>query len=426
MSDGGSDRTVLVLDGQLRSALAVVRSLGRHGVRVVCGEASRVSTACYSKYVDERVVYPDPEREPAAFVGYVVAYLARHDVDVVLPVGHETTRLVSEHRDRISDHAAVAVPDFERFERALDKGATIEAARAADVPHPETIRPDGPEAAAELAADLRFPVVIKPRRGSGSRGLEFVHDEASFAHAYESVHRDYPEPLVQERVPREGAGMGAGILRNRDGETTARFAYKRLREYPPSGGPSTLRESVDRPDVVDAAERLLDELDWTGLAMVEFKEDPRDRTPKLMEVNPRFWGSLHLPLHAGVDFPWLVYKYALDEPADPQLTYDAGVRCRYLLPGDLLHLASVRNRRALGEFFPLRDENLHYDILSRDDPRPTMGRLLAMGRFSLSPRMWRKVILRGGTDAEPTDAGPTDPDPGDSAGAGRGSDAPLQ
>lgn len=67
---------------------------------------------------------------------------------------------------------------------------------------------------------------------------------------------------------------------------------------------------------------------------------------------------------------------------------------RYILPGDMLRLAAVRNEEALREFFPLFDDEVHYEIPHWDDAGPAAGRLLAMARFAASPRVWRKAILR--------------------------------
>ena len=58
--------------------------------------------------------------------------------------------------------------------------------------------------------------------------------------------------------------------------------------------------------------------------MVEFKVDPRDGIPKLMEVNPRFWGSLQLAIVSGVDFPYLILKMARRESFEPILHYACG------------------------------------------------------------------------------------------------------
>jgi predicted ATP-grasp superfamily ATP-dependent carboligase len=385
---------VIVTDGKLRSALAVVRSLGRHGLDVTCGAETRFATSCYSKYVDETFVYPSPERDPEGFRESLLARLSSGDVDALLPVGHHSTECVSRYRGELLEYTAVPVPARERFERAWDKGRTFEAARRASVPRPRTIVSNSEPEAEEVSDVIGFPAVIKSRSASGSRGIRYVDDEREFTDAYRAVATRDSCPLVQERIPPDGRGLGAGFLVDGDGEVRAQFAYRRLREYPPSGGPSTLRESIDGTDVLESGRRLLEELDWRGVAMVEFKRDPRDGEAKLMEVNPRFWGSLHLPLYAGVDFPWQVYRHAVGRPTDACLEYQIGVRCRYLLPGDILHLLATFSVDSVREFFPLLDDDLHYDILSSDDPRATFGRLLSMLRLSLEPEVWRKVVFR--------------------------------
>jgi predicted ATP-grasp superfamily ATP-dependent carboligase len=111
--------------------------------------------------------------------------------------------------------------------------------------------------------------------------------------------------------------------------------------------------------------------------MVEFKIDPRDGLPKLMEINPRFWGSLALAIHAGVNFPYLLYRMSRGETIAPVEHYKEGIMCRWLLFGDLLHFFSNRHRHRLNPgFFHFRGQDLHYDILSLHDPMPMLGRLL--------------------------------------------------
>ena len=119
--------------------------------------------------------------------------------------------------------------------------------------------------------------------------------------------------LLQERI--EGPGVGVFVCCDR-GEPVALFAHRRLREKPPSGGVSVLCESAaarsDRR--ATSATRLLQALDWRGVAMVEFKRDLRDGSLRLMEINGRFWGSLQLAIDAGVEFPGRRWSIAKDEP----------------------------------------------------------------------------------------------------------------
>ena len=140
-----------------------------------------------------------------------------------------------------------------------------------------------------------------------------------------------------------------------------------------------MRESIKRPDLVRLGIKLLKLMKWYGVAMVEFKEDPRDGIAKLMEVNPRFWGSLQLAVFSGVDFPYLIYRMAKGESFEPVLTYGVGRRCRWLLPGDLFHFLWNPNRFHLSPpFFDFFHENTCYDIISREDPWPVLGRVLTL------------------------------------------------
>ncbi len=146
-----------------------------------------------------------------------------------------------------------------------------------------------------------------------------------------------------------------------------------------TGGASTLRESVRRDDVRDMGLSLLKALNWFGVAMVEFKLDPRDGIPKLMEVNPRFWGSLSLAIEAGVNFPYLLYLMSRGEKFKPVEHYEIGKRCRWLLPGDILHFIHNPKRGSLiPPFFRFWDGNTAYDILSLKDPLPALGRVLTL------------------------------------------------
>ncbi|WP_416838800.1 ATP-grasp domain-containing protein [Haloferax sp. DFSO52] len=375
--------TVLVTDGQTRSALAIARSLGRHGVRVVCGESTRLATTFASKHVDERFVYPDPRVSPDAFISTLLRYLQTHDIDVLLPVDHESTYLINKHRGLLAEHTLVPVAGADKFDRLVQKDLVMQQAARLGIPHPRTVYPKSADEAVELAAVLTFPVVVKPRTSAGAKGVQYVDDPSSLRQAYHTASQWGPNPIVQEQIPQEGRGMGAAFLRW-DGEIIARFEYQRLREFPPSGGASTLRESIHDDRLFEAGKALLEDVDWQGVAMVEFKNDPRTDTPQLLEVNPRFWGSLHLPYRSGVEFPWLLVQCALGDAPDPVLTYPAGDRCRYLLPGDLINLFSRRDMDALREFFPLVEPGVSFDILDRSDPLPAVAQLLVMAREAVT------------------------------------------
>jgi len=190
------------------------------------------------------------------------------------------------------------------------------------------------------------------------------------------VHTQYPMPILQENIPPGGEALGVAVLMDFASKPRASFVYRRLREYPITGGPSTLRESIRHPELQQSAERLLSCLGWVGVAMVEFKEDPRDGQPKRLEINPRFWGSLHHAILCGVDFPYLLYCLAMDGAVTDVVEYQVGVRSRSLLHGDLLHFLANPERFHLKP--AVYDFSVSDDVLSTDDPWPTLGRVFSL------------------------------------------------
>jgi predicted ATP-grasp superfamily ATP-dependent carboligase len=185
-------------------------------------------------------------------------------------------------------------------------------------------------------------------------------------------------PLIQEYI--HGDGYGVEVLCNH-GEPRAIFMHRRLREYPITGGASTLRESIYNEKMKSIALDLMKGLGWHGVAMIEFKLDKRDGEPKLMEINGRFWGSLPLSIVSGVDFPYLLHKMVTEGDVEPVFEYETGVKCRWLVPGDILwFVASLKDRKdkmeVMREFFKFN--GMEYDILSKEDFAPTIGALRVM------------------------------------------------
>ena len=125
-----------------------------------------------------------------------------------------------------------------------------------------------------------------------------------------------------------------------DGRVLASLAHRRVREYPVSGGPSTICVSVVDERLSGYAAAVIHELGWTGVAMVEFKKDD---DYLLMEVNPRFWGSMPLATRAGVNFPHLLCRLAMGEKIGDVPAYPAGVKLRFLPLDAAAALSALRD-----------------------------------------------------------------------------------
>lgn len=366
---------ILILDGMWNKSLAAVRSFGKKGFYVTAGERTRLAAAIFSKYCSRRWIYSSPVISPVNFLNDLEAELKAGKYDVVFPMEFTTQVLLTDtaNRQRIERYTRLPFANVNIARNAHDKAFIMQYARERGIDIPMTYVVNDIEQLAAIAKEIAYPALIKPRNSSGSRGIVYVKEKEELLTLYLKVHKDYPFPIIQEYIPAGGEVYGAGLLLNFKSEIRASFVYKRLRSHPVSGGPSTLRESVKREDVREIAESLMTSLGWTGIAHVEFKIDPRDGKPKLLEVNPRFWGSLQLAIESGIDFPFLLYKMAMEGDIEPVVDYNVGVKCRWLIPGDLLHFIKNPARfRLKPSFF---DFKIKDDIISLEDPMPIIGRI---------------------------------------------------
>ncbi len=334
-------KRVLVLDSNQRSALAVTRSLGKRGIQVFTAEETPTALASASKFSIRHFTYPSPRLNSKQFIETLINLVKQHHVDILLPMTELTTTLLLLHQDSFPD-ATIPFPDMNTVESLANKCLLMQMAESLDIPVPHTWYADDPDNLPCNLEDLPYPVVLKPgkswlfHQGQWSRAaVQFADNATDAKNILDSNWAFKAHPfMIQECVDGHGAGVFA-IYDN--GKPLALFAHRRLREKPPSGGVSVLSESIQvEPEPGSHAQTLLENVNWHGVAMVEFKVAPNG-TPYLMEINTRFWGSLQLAIDAGIDFPYMLYQLACGEQPDPVTDYKTGIKLRWLL-GDIDNL----------------------------------------------------------------------------------------
>ena len=327
-------RSVLVTDGDERSALAVVRSLGRAGYRVyVCSTSGR-SIAGASRYARAERGVAASLTSPGAFANDVRSALSTWSVDFLIPMTEQAFNAIAANPGMFADVSIPAAgPD--KFRAISDKALVMEAATACGLGVPAQIVLSLPVEVSSLnAAELHFPMVVKPTRSvavdNGSQvklGVVHCSDRNALSRALDRFPAAAYPLLLQQRIV--GPGIGIFLL-VWDGELVATFAHRRLREKPPAGGVSVYRESIAAdPALVQRSKQLLERFGWSGVAMIEYKLDARTGTPFIMEINGRFWGSLQLAIDAGVDFPRLLMARALGEKVYGPSEYKLGIRSKW-------------------------------------------------------------------------------------------------
>lgn len=337
------EKRILVTEAQAIGSIAVIRSLGQAGYRVIACSPKLDALGFLSSYCAASYVQPDDER----FEAWLKEIIGRERIDLVIPSESFLLRI----RPFFSSlQPLMALPEgeetvyaafskFDLFRRSKDAG--LESA----LPPCLLVESNQPAPAEAQLSSLGFPVFIKADAVSGidrASGGVFRGDSPESARrliAEKSL--QYSRLLVQGYVP--GVGIGVFLIRWQ-GRFVAEFMHRRLHEDPHTGGVSSYRCSWRNKEMLADAKRRMECMNWQGVGMLEYRWNPEDGRFYLLEFNSRFWGSLHLALFAGVDFPRYLADLFFGHPVSSVTDYE-DIRSRLVFPGEVGHVMScVRDR----------------------------------------------------------------------------------
>ena len=368
---------ILVTQSGFKHSLGLMRHLAQLGHEVyglAPPTATRRFIARQSRY--PKAIYPLDQNSEAEFVRQLIDLQAKAQFDVLIPVGFPVTEFVSRYADALLAHIKFVATPIQQLELAEDKLRVAQRCQELGVPSPQTLQVQSLDALSSIAQQITYPIVIKGRKESAKGIVDYAHSADELVVKFGTMCQKFEltdptqHPILQEYV----AGHGAGFFALYDhGEIKRMFMHRRIREYPPSGGPSCCAESFYDERLLDTGKRLLDGLKWHGIAMVECRFDPVENNYKVIEINPKFWGSLELALAAGADFVSDYVKLATGQ----SLTYNdayKNIRFQWVLDGDLSH--AIKRKEARGAFLKdLINPKVQKDI-RLDDVRVTLLKML--------------------------------------------------
>jgi predicted ATP-grasp superfamily ATP-dependent carboligase len=379
----------MVTDAQALGSLAVIRSLGSAGYRVVAVAPVASAIGLHSKYVSRRLVAP-AYRDPS-FLGWLRQTIRGEGVRAIVP----SEGFLHAIRPAFSEFESLLplAADAQRVYASLSKFDLFhELNKAGETAHLPGLVFVGDGFSTVQASELEalgYPLFVKFDAAYGKTGAEDnlvlrVSDYQGFTSRLPGLLEQYKRGVVQGFCP--GIGVGAFFLRWQ-GRELAHFMHRRIHEVPHTGGASSFRSAWFHKPILDHARSRLEQLDWQGVAMLEYRWDPESDQFWLLELNARFWGSLHLALFAGVDFPRLLLDVFFDHP-EAQTSYRTDVSSRWTFPREVEYVHScikdsslpvTRRIWPLAEFFLLGlNPRIRSDLLYPGD------RLLYLKMFQQS------------------------------------------
>lgn len=323
------------------SSLNAIRSLGMKGIKVVAIDSLKDSPGFHSRYTAKALLCPNYHDDFSAYVQFLQETCRNEDCSVVLPMDEVSIYTLSKYSSDFSKLANVTWPDYKLLETVQNREKLFNLAKELNIPIPRYFIPDGD---IKNTDGISGPWVLKPKHSLVIEANQVIQGGVRYASNIAELNKMAKEmilrgqdPIIQEYIP--GGGYGFFALYNK-GCMNACFEHHRLRESSYFGGAASYRESIYNPKLEEEGLKIPERLKWNGPLMVEFRRDERDGKFKLMEINPRFWGSLNLAICSGVDFPYLFYKMATEGECDRVFSYKAGVRCKNF-SWELLHLFSL-------------------------------------------------------------------------------------
>ena len=327
-------RPTLILGFEPRIAIPIARSLNKHNVKVSVAAFRGGLTRLSSRAIQEFLPLPNPGDEHDRCFSAIATLIRKEKFDFLIPCGDSALLAAAQLYDRLKDLLTLSCPSPRTIERVLEKQVTLAVAERCGVPIPATFHVSSLEELESIQDKLRFPMVCKPlsKRKENAFKVQYFHSYSKLKDSFDGGEPFGKDVLLQQYCEGEGVGIEALI---HNGEVIALFQHRRIRELPSSGGVSVVAasEALDA-DLAHLTVTLLRQLEWEGIAMVEFKYDRERRRAVLMEVNGRYWGSLSAALHAGMDFPLYDWQLAHGEKPQVPSRYRVGVRVRWLM-GDL-------------------------------------------------------------------------------------------
>jgi carbamoyl-phosphate synthase large subunit len=277
----------------------IVTAFRRAGATTIATDVDQLAPALY--HADHRALVP--RVDDYGYVGALRDLVALHDVRLIVPLTDLDHVILAQSRDELAP-AVVLVPDEDTSERCSDKYLAHRFFEEQGIGTPPTWLPT------ELPDDLRFPVLVKARRGFGSRHIYRAENPAELDFFLRYTKADSMVQCVCS-----GVEFSVDVFCDLDGRCLAAIPRTMIES---KGGESIKGMTIRDEDLIAFGRAVAEALRIIGPANVQCFREPDGRL-QVTDVNPRFGGGFPLPTAAGSRYPELAMALANGETVEPRL-----------------------------------------------------------------------------------------------------------
>lgn len=305
----------VIILGIEHQALGLLRQLSEQSIPCVLIDQDKYGPTLFSRYKDK--FYLSPSYTSKDFWPWLKELVLKNGYEnwIIIPTDDEQVRQLSENFNEVEEILKFPGIPWEKYQLIYDKRLAYEWTRKLDIPNPKTFIPLERNCIHEH--NLSFPFIVKPavkrefKKYSKKKAIA-VNSSQELDLLINSDLKNVPieELIFQEII--EGSGEQqwsyAGLFIN--GKPSAAYTACRLRQHPPDYGRAStyVIASYDK-EVEILSKKIISELQFTGLAEVEWKRDLKDNQLKFFEVNARSWGWHSLSSRVVGNIPLMLYNY---------------------------------------------------------------------------------------------------------------------
>jgi len=342
----------------------------------------------YSRYIN--ACYKSPLLTDAeAFVSFLIELCEKHNFKhwVIYPTSDQAVYVISQFKELLSRYYCIPTPEWEIIKYVYNKRETYLLAEMLGIPAPRTFFPNSSHDLEHISLD--FPVILKPaikenffpktkRKAIRANNT----DELLKMYQYMTSLISNSEVMIQEFIQGGPSNLYSFCSLFNNGWVKAQLVTRRARQHPMDiGNATTFAVTCDVPEIEDLAVRLLHKINYQGLSEVEFIYDGRDKTFKLLEINPRTWGWHTLGARAGVNFSALLFLELNDRPYTID-SFEKNVKWVRLLTDTAIVISEMcKGRLSLKEYFRSLKGKKEYAVWSLGDPLPFIIEVLLAPYF---------------------------------------------
>jgi D-aspartate ligase len=305
---------VLIPDGDTILSLSVIRCLSDlENVDLHIVSSKKWVESRFSRKIKSFTLYAESNNDEG-FIQFLTEIIKNKNINVLVPIHYPTIRLLSKYRQVFEAcNIRVFTSSAEQLDLANNKGTLAKLLLSNGIPHPKTTE----LSCLESDEIIDYPMLLKPKNGWNGNKIFKVNKSSEFLKICAKI-PDKNKYLLQNYIV--GYDIDMSVLC----ENGHILNYTIQKGYVNSSSPYEPPKAIEfltNNEIFENVKKIMKKLNWTGVAHIDLRYDERTKQFLVIEINPRFWGSVDASKKVGVNFPYLYCLASLGIHPEPHDYY---------------------------------------------------------------------------------------------------------